>query len=486
VPSPAGRRRAPRARHAARHGRLRRVLTVTATILVVLLATGTASAFVAYYKLNGNITRENLDPLIGPDRPKKVAENAAAENILLIGSDKRSGAAAVHTSGARSDTTILVHLAADRKSAVLVSIPRDSVVQVPPCTKEDGSTIPGRVDMFNSAYSLGGPACTIKTVEHLTNVRIDHHVVIDFGGFRNMVDALGGVEICVPYNVADSQSHLYISAGRHVVRGAQALAYVRTRHGIGNGSDLERIDRQQAFLSSMIKKATSTGLLLRPVKLYNFLSAATKSITTDPQLGSLRSMAELARSVQGIDPKNISFVTVPNEPYPADPNRVQFKEPAAGELWRAIRFDRPLPGHAPKTQQPHSSASPNGSPLRTPPENIHVSVLNGSGTPGAASDLAAKLEQDGFVVDSVGTATRQDYTTTTVLHDPVYNESGRTLGAAIPGSTVRSDASLSSTLVVIVGADGPTVVPVHVTGSTSTPAPEATIQARTANQNICN
>jgi LCP family protein required for cell wall assembly len=485
VPSPAGRRRAPRARHAARHGRLRRVLTVTATVLVALLATGTASAFVAYYKLNGNITRENLDPLIGPDRPKKVAENAAAENILLIGSDKRSGPAAVLTKGARSDTTILVHLAADRKSAVLISIPRDSMVQIPSCTKEDGKTIPGRLDMFNSAYSEGGPACTIKTVEHLTNVRIDHHVVIDFGGFRSMVDALGGVEICVPHDVADPLSDLYISAGRHLVMGNQALAYVRTRHGIGNGSDLERIDRQQAFLSSMIKKATSTGLLLRPVKLYDFLSAATKSITTDPQLGSLRSMAALARSVQGIDPKNVSFVTVPNEPYPADPNRVQFKEPATGELWRAIRFDRPLPGHA-KKKHPKGTSTPSGPPLRTPPENIHVRVLNGSGTPGAASDLAANLEQDGFVVDSVGTATRQDYTTTTVLHDPVYNESGRTLGAAIPGSTVRSDASLSSTLVVIVGADGPTVVPVHVTGSTSSPAPEATIQTRTANQNICN
>ena len=135
--------------------------------------------------------------------------------------------------------------------------------------------------MFNEAFSAGGPACTIKTVEALTKVRIDNYIVVDFTGFKDMVDALGGVKVCLPYAVNDPQSHLDLEAGTHTVRGQQALAYVRTRHGLGDGSDLSRIDRQQAFLGSMVSKVKDKGLLLRPDRLYNFLAAATKSLTTD-------------------------------------------------------------------------------------------------------------------------------------------------------------------------------------------------------------
>jgi hypothetical protein len=320
-------------------------------------------------------------------------------------------------------------------------------------------------------------------VETLTDIRIDHHVVIDFTGFKDMVNALGGVKVCVPYDVYDPKSHLNLEAGTQTVKGQQALAYVRTRHGLGDGSDLSRIDRQQAFLGSMISKVQDKGLLLRPDRLYNFLAAATKSITTDPDLGSLNALRKLAQDVKGLDTRDVTFVTVPNEPYDLDPNRVQWKD-SADALWRSLRFDRPLPGKEPKPS-PTASAPVTGPPLKTPPENVSVQVLNGSGVTGEASRVAEELTQAGFNVVGVGNADRSDYATTTVLHDPAYDESGRTLGAAIAGSTVTEDLSLGSTLTVVVGADKPTATAVEVTGSTASPEPEETLQTRSASDDIC-
>jgi LCP family protein required for cell wall assembly len=484
-----GRRRAPRARHAAPHSSLRRVTTALVVVVGLLTVTGTASALVAYYKLNGNITKEDVSGLIGGDRPNKVVVPDAPkqpENILLIGSDRRTGKAAdnPNTAGQRSDTTILLHLAADRKSAVLVSIPRDTIVDIPSCKRRDGATVPAQTaTMFNSAFSEAGAACTIKTVEKMTKIRVDHHVVIDFDGFKDMVNALGGVKICLPEAVNDPQSHLALGAGEHNVKGAAAHAYVRTRHGLGNGSDISRIDRQQAFLSSMVTKVKSKGLLLRPDRLLRFLGAATNSLTTDPELGNLNALRHLASDVKGIDTKNVTFLTAPNEPYPQDPNRVQLKA-SAQSVWNALRYDQPLPGQRPKPSTT-PEATPSGPPLVTPPERVRVQVLNGSQTSGEATRVAEALTEAGFEVVDVGNASRRDYPTTTVLHDPAYDESGRTLGAAIGGSVVKEDLSLSSTLVVIVGSDSPQVTPVKVTGSTASPAPQETLQTRSANQNIC-
>jgi LCP family protein required for cell wall assembly len=484
VPKPANRRHATSARHAAPRARWRRVLTGFLVVVLLILGAGSVTAFVAYQKLNGNINHIDVSNLIGPakERPQKVAEDPKAENILVMGSDKRSGKNAANVAGARSDTTIVLHLAADRKSATLVSIPRDSMVPIPSCTKEDGTVVPAQtIAMFNSAFSEAGPACTIKTVEKLTKIRIDHYIVVDFSGFKNMIDALGGVKVCIPHAVNDPQSHLNLAAGTHTVKGEQALAYVRTRHGLGNGSDLERIDRQQAFISSMVKKVKSTGVLLRPDKLYNFLSAATSSLTTD--FGSLKSMAGLAQDVKGLPTKEVTFLTIPNEPWTQDPNRVQWKK-SAGPVWRSLRFDQPLPGKGPAPTAT-ASATPSGPPLVTAPEKVSVQVLNGTGVKGAASQLAEQLSAVGFNVVGVGDASHTGYTTTTVLHDPAYDESGRTLGAAIPGSTVTADASLGSTLQVIVGSDDPTAVAVKVTGSTSTPEPTETLQTRQASDSIC-
>jgi LCP family protein required for cell wall assembly len=488
VRSQAGRRRAPRARHVARRRPVRRILTALGVVIALLAVTGTASALVAYYKLNGNITQERVDDLIGTDRPTKVVNpdvEHEPENILLIGSDRRKLKFQNElNAGQRSDTTILLHIAADRESAIAVSIPRDTIVSTPECHRKDGSTVPAQTAvMFNTAYSNAGAACTIATVEKLTKVRIDHHIVVNFSGFKDMVDALGGVKVCLPRAVNDPDSHLTLSAGIHNVKGRTALAFVRARHGLGDGSDLSRIDRQQAFLGSMVDKVRSNGLLLRPDRLLRFLGAATNSLTTDPGLGSLNALRKLAQEVKGIDTKDVTFLTAPNEPYSLDPNRVQLK-PSAKLVWDALRFDRPLPG-----TQKNGSATPSptasGPPLKTAPEKINVQVLNGSPTAGEASRVADELTAKGFNVVSVGTAARRDYRHTRVLHDPAYNESGRTLGAAVTGARVRADAGLGGTLVVIVGSDSPQVTRVTVSGATSSPEPTEKLVTRSAATNIC-
>jgi LCP family protein required for cell wall assembly len=235
------------------------------------------------------------------------------------------------------------------------------MVRMPDCQDLDGDEVSGATRQFNEAYTIGGIACTQRTVEQLTGVRIDHYVVVDFAGFRNIVDALGSVEICLPHAVDDPQSKLDLPAGRQRVNGTEALAYVRTRHGLGDGGDLGRVARQQAFISAVLQEATSTGTLTNPKKLYDVLDTATQSITVDPGLASLTKLASLVHLVNGIGLDRISFVTVPVAEYPADHNRLEWASQAA-ELWRAVRKDRPLV----TTPAPSASATPTPSATATP------------------------------------------------------------------------------------------------------------------------
>ena len=192
-------------------------------------------------------------------------------NILLLGSDSRDGDNKAYfspdISGERSDTTILVHISPNRDHAVAISFPRDSMVQVPQCTKKNGQKVPPFFGMINAAFAYAGAPCTWKTIESTTDIHIDHYVKIDFTGFKRVVDALGGVEICVPHAVNDPRANLSLRAGRQVVKGNDALGYVRTRYGIGDGSDLERIQRQQKFMASVVNKATSGSMLTDPARV---------------------------------------------------------------------------------------------------------------------------------------------------------------------------------------------------------------------------
>jgi LCP family protein required for cell wall assembly len=324
-----------------------RTVAISVAVVLVVVATG---GFLAYQHLNKNITAIQMpNNVLGTDRPSEVSKpNAPTKplNILLLGSDTRKGQTG-HIGGdtpGLSDTTILLHVSADRKLAYGVSLPRDAMVQRPACARKDGNgTDPGGLSQFNAAFAVGGPACTIKTVEKLTHVRVNHFVVIDFKGFKKMVDALGGVEVCVPREVNDTTGHITLPAGTYTVRGERALDYVRVRHDIGTAEngDIGRMKRQQAFLASMTNKAVSAGTLVNPVRLYRFLDAATKSLTTDPGLASLRHLAGLAQSFKGIGLDHIQFLTVPFESYPPDPNRLQWA-PGADRLWSRMIHDQPV------------------------------------------------------------------------------------------------------------------------------------------------
>ncbi len=362
-------------KHAVAHKRAVRAAALTAAVVTLAVVVGT---LFAYRDLNDNITALDTDGLLGSDRPAKVVdetEDYDPLNILLLGSDTREGQGNSGIGGdtpGLSDTTILLHLSADRERAYGVSLPRDAMVERPGCITDSGEEDPGGVTMFNAAYAVGGPACTQRTVEALTGIHIDHFVVVDFAGFKKMVDALGGVEVCVPAEVNDDIGNIHLPAGTYEVTGNQALDYVRVRHDISANGDIGRMKRQQAFLASMANKAISAGTLANPVKLYNFLDAATESLTTDEDLASLKELAGLANQLRGIGLENIQFLTVPWDWWPEDRNRVVWA-PEADELWQRLASDETLPralsegvltaankpGGMPK---PSAGASPSGSP----------------------------------------------------------------------------------------------------------------------------
>ena len=487
-----------------RHPLLRRGAIVVAAGLALLLALGA----VAYVKLNGNITKYDVSKLLG-QRPKNNAKadkltNLKPVNILVIGSDTRDlGTRAFGTTGgARSDTTLIVHLSGDRRSAVVVSVPRDSMTRAPSdCKNPKSKVADGPIRQWNANFSLGGPACLIRTVEGTTGIFIDHFMVVNFLGFQSMVDALGSVEVCLPEAVVDRQSQLNLPAGRSRVSGKEALAFVRVRHNIGNdASDLGRIDRQQAFLSSMVQEATSSGLLLRPDKLFRFLDAATKSLTTDPGLGNLNALREVAQSVVGLKSSQIRFVTVPIEAYPPDHNRVQWTS-AADALWKAIQKDAPLPGTKPAPGSKPTTA-PTPTPTTTPqltitPDHITVHVSNDSDVPGLARQASDDLRLQGFHVNGVssGNGVLQGVT---VSYSAGNHEQALTVAAAFPGAVLVQDQTVGDVIRVNLGAGAPNVVevpnrlgttpiPTHTLTATAVPTPTSTvtIKARTADTNIC-
>lgn len=464
------------------HPRLRRTFKWLAVIVVLLVVAGAATGFYLYQRFEGNIKEFDVftTDIVGTDRPTK-AEPAADEteplNILVMGSDTRAGQGKGYgpeadITGARSDTTLLVHLPADRESALVVSIPRDTVLDIPSCKTETGQSTP-YTDRFNSAFSTGGPGCTIKTVEHNTGVFIDHFMIVDFSGFNNIVDALGGVDVCLPEAVYEPKSGLDLEAGTSTVTGDQALAFVRVR-AIGTGSDIDRIDRQQAFLSSLITKAKSSNTLLNPVKLVRFLEAATKSLTTDPELASLNRMRQLAQEVREIPPKNITFVTTPWVVNPDDPNTVVWDTKKTNALWSAIAADETYP------PAPPEPTVIDGKPLTVPPSSVPVRVLNGSGVDGVATTAAEELSAKGYSVIGVGDAESRDFISTVVRYDEAGADAARTVAAAIPGSTRVLQAGLGTTVEVVVGADWPGVDRVVVK------KPRESAGIRQADDNICN
>ncbi|WP_405648539.1 LCP family protein [Streptomyces sp. NBC_00019] len=330
----------------------RKGLLITAWTAAGIVVLGGTGAGYLYFKLNGNIKSVDIDQALGTDRPTKV--DNGSENILVLGSDTRSGSnkklgGGADDGSARSDTAMIVHVYEGHKKASVVSIPRDTLVDRPECTDSDGTEHDAATNvMFNSAYSTGGASCAVKTVESLTDIRMDHYLEVDFSGFQKLIDELGGVEVTTTKNITDPESHLDLKAGTHTLTGKQALGLVRTRHGVGDGSDLGRIQLQQAFIKALINQIKTVDLFGSPKKLYNLADTATNAVTTDTGLGSVNKLMSFANGLKGISSKNMTMVTMPVQYDPQDGNRVLVDEDKAKLVWKALENDQAIPKSATK------------------------------------------------------------------------------------------------------------------------------------------
>lgn len=318
--------------------------------LLIVLAVGAGYALLRHF--NGNIQQDNITGLLGR---QPVKTHPQAENILVIGSDTRNGQGKGYGSGFvtdQSDTLMVVHIPADRQWAEVMSIPRDSWVNIPSCEMGNGKKSAPTQFKINEAFAIGnldgnhtalGVACTVRTVEQDTGIYIDHFVVVNFTGFKDMVAALDGVPECNPAPIDDPLSHLHLAAGHHMLTPTQALGYVRARYTLGDGTDLERIGRQQAFMSSLIGRVKSE--LLNPLAIYRFLDAATRSLTIDAQLGGITGLYNLGQSLRDLPSDRIAFFTVPNFPrgdvVPGDNANVLWTQPEDNAIFATFRDDVP-------------------------------------------------------------------------------------------------------------------------------------------------
>ena len=335
-----------------RRRRRRRILAWGSASLALLMVAAIASGYALLRHFNGNIQQDNIVGLLG-DQPVNL--HPQAENILVIGSDTRHGQGKGYGNGLvtdQSDTLMIVHIPASRRWAEVMSVPRDSWVSIPACQMGNGRLSAPTQYKINEAFAIGnlygnhtalGVACTVKTVEQTTGIYIDHFVVVNFTGFKDMVAALNGVPECNQTPIDDPLSHLHLAAGHHMLTPTQALGYVRARYTLGDGSDLERIGRQQAFMSSLIGRVQSE--LLNPLAIYRFLDAATRSVTIDSQLGGITGLYNLGESLRGIPSDKIAFFTLPNFPrgevVPGDVANVVWTQPEDNQIFASFRNDVP-------------------------------------------------------------------------------------------------------------------------------------------------
>ncbi|MEV7421635.1 LCP family protein [Streptomyces sp. NPDC091212] len=329
-------------------GKRRRATTVAAWSAAGLVLIGGSGLGYVYFKLDGNIKGIDINSQLGRDRPANP--DNGSEDILVLGSDSRAGANSSYgkdEGAARSDTAMIVHVYQGHKKASVVSVPRDTLVDRPDCTAPDGGKAAGaHLAMFNTAYEVGGPACAVKTVEQMSGIRMDHYIEVDFTGFKKLVDELGGVRITTSRAIDDPKSHLTLAPGTHTLDGEQSLGLVRTRHGVGDGSDLGRIQLQQAFIKALIEQVRSVGVFSNPKKLYDLADTATKAITPDSQLDSVNALISFADGLKNLGSSDVHMITLPVRYDPADPNRVLPLPAASQQVWTALKQDKPIPASA--------------------------------------------------------------------------------------------------------------------------------------------
>ncbi|MFJ8664105.1 LCP family protein [Streptomyces sp. NPDC093795] len=403
-----GAQQPPSSRRKRKQGasRKKKVLLWTGGTMALVLVGGGTGAYLLYNKLDGNI--DVVDPVGLESKGFRKGEDF---NVLIIGTDKRTGAGnggyGDNNSPGHADTTILFHVAKDRTNATAVSIPRDLMTTIPECQSRqpDGSilTIPGqRQARFNVSLGQDGrdPGCTMRTVKELTGLTVDHFMMVDFNAVKELTTAVGGVKVCVEKAVDDPKSHLKLPAGESVIEGEQALAFVRTRSSFGNKSDLDRIAIQQQFLGSMIRQMKSDETLTSPSKLLDLAEAATNALTVDKGIGSLSKLQDLAKELAGIDTKNISFATLPVIDNPAEPKPITVvpHPTQAPQLFAALQADISLTEVKKKTQDAKNAQAQAQAKLLQGPRaqaaDVRVDVFNGSGIQGAAQSTIVWLQNE--------------------------------------------------------------------------------------------
>ncbi|MER7841755.1 LCP family protein [Streptomyces sp. NPDC096040] len=453
--------------------RSRRVLRWSASVVALAIA-GTATAGYLYYEhLNGNIKKESLNIGDSKDRAAASKANAAGQkplNILLIGSDARDtaenqklGGAKDIGTAARADVQMLLHVSADRTNMSVVSMPRDTLVDIPKCTDADtGKVYAATADtMTNASLERGGPGCTVATWEKLTDIHVDHFMMVDFSGVVSMADAIGGVPVCVDANIYSrtSSGHgsgLKLEKGTTSVKGKQALQWLRTRYGFEDGSDIARTKAQHMYMNSMVRQLRSNATLSNPDKLLKLAETATRALTVDDRLGTVTKLYDLSKELKKVPTKRITMTTMPWV-YSSDGNRVLPKPTDAAKLWRLVREDIALDGKDKKKTTTTTTVTDKAAA----DDEIAVQVQNGtsSGTQSAVTGRAAAVT--GLLVGKGFTKAAADSSAPlsedrTLVRYPSADLAGAAQRVAkalgIPTGQVKKSADVDG-VTLVVGAD---------------------------------
>jgi LCP family protein required for cell wall assembly len=455
----------------------RHVLRWVAVAAVIIVGAGTLTAYLKYRAVYDSITRITVPGQALGHRPPVYSANSM--NILVYGSDSRKGLTPheqyiLRTGDDQSDNTdtiMIVHISPGRHGVAVMSIPRDTMVPVYECDSGPGYTgqqaDPDSEVIVNSLLQIGGPTCLWKTLEQVSGIRINHFIGIGMLGFVKVVNDLGGVSVCVPYSVDDPVSGLDLDAGEQHINGIQALAFWRTREDIGTGSDLERIQRDQFMSAQVVKGVLSGGLLSNPIKLLSVITDAAASMTTDSGL-TVSDLVQIAESFHHLSSKDVQFITAPNEPWTQNPDRVQFEQPQADQVFSAIAHNVTLP----KTSRTPAPSSGGAQVLTTSPSKVKVEVLNGSGVSGIAGQAAAGLASRGFDVTGTGDAANFAYTNSVIEYSSSADLAEvNTLKKELSGVTDLEDASLQpGTVELILGSDFTALSP-QTSSSAAQPSP---------------
>ncbi|MFC8278357.1 LCP family protein [Streptomyces sp. NPDC057271] len=411
-------------------------------------------------------------------------------NLLLVGTDGRDSLTRQQRSAYRlggapchcTDTVMLVHISEDRERASVVSLPRDSYAEMPAhVDATTGKRHEAHPVKLNAAYAEGGPGLTVRTVESMTGVKIDHYLEVDFTSFMKTVDAVGGVEICTARPMKDKYTGLDLAAGSHHLNGGQALQYVRARH-VDGAADIGRMQRQQRFLAALIDRVTSGGVLLNPVRFREVATTVLSSVRADQGFGTDQLLG-LAKAMRGFDPASSEFVSVPlgdvSFPVKGIGSTVKWDAPKAQRLFQALRDDRPLA--PPRTAETKAKGGPRGTIVDVAPKTIRVQVYNGTRTDGLGRRVDDALRATGFdTTRAPRTGEGPEVRRTLVEYDPRWDRSAKSLAAALPGAELRPVKGRGGTLRVVAGLDYKSVAPVRAEEK-----PTGAFEAVTGDRVVC-